>query len=226
MSLAYGIRAITTISNSPGTGGTSIVVATGEGVRFVSGAQSRLYRAYNPSTGATEIMLGTNRATDTFTVTRNWDGGGAQNIVPGAWIFEDLNDLGPDTDLTYDSAFFAAVGGGTWTLPLGAANVERLSWQRTGYKLDYEAHVINTTIVGTVSELNVLMPFAAAAGVAPVSGAAQRGLAYVFEAGTFVQCIWYTNAGDDRVRVQKTNAANFTGTANLNLRLQALVELT
>lgn len=225
MSLNYATRAIAQITNTPGSAGTSFVVNTGDGVRFQSGAQSRRMRAYNVTTGACEHVDCSNRTTDTFTVARNADGAGAQNIVPGAWVLEDIDDLGPDHDLAYDAGFFANTGGGTWGVD--SADRERHSWQRTGYKLCYEFHGVTMSITGTVTELQILIPIASVAGGSPVTGAAQRGLCFAFEAGVFTQCHWYTNAGDDRVRVLKANGANFAaGSNNMNLRLQALIELT
>lgn len=226
MSLNYATRAIAQITNTPGAAGTSFVVNTGDGARFQSGGQERRMRAYNVTTGACEHVTCSNRVTDTFTVARNADGAGAQNIAPGAWVLEDIDDLGPDHDLAYDGSFFTAVGGGTWGVD--SADRERHSWQRRGYKLDYEFHGITMTIAGTVSELGLLIPFAPTGGGAPVTGAAQRGLCYGYEAGTYTAMIWYTNAGDDRIRVLKASGANFAAGVNtFTLRLQAFgVELT
>lgn len=228
MSFSYSSRAWTTISNNAGTG-TSIIIPSGSlgSDRFVDGAQerrARMSKAADP--GVVEFVTITNRATATLTVIRNVDSGTLQTITAAdGWIIEDWDDMGPDHDLAYDSSFFVAVGGGTWGVD--SADRERHSWHRIGYTLYYELHIVTSSITGTVSEIGALIPIASCGGASPVTGAAQRGLCYGYEAGVFTQMIWYTNAGDDRVRVLKSNGANFAaGANNMNLRLGASIELT
>lgn len=170
MSIDYGARAVATISNAPGTVGTSFVATTGQGARFFNGAQQRRMRAYDTATGLAEMVDCTNRATDTFTVSRNADGAGAQNITASGWVLEDLEGLGPMYPLPYDAGFWLPQGGGTW-LPANPAGILRHAAHREGFMLDYEV-VATAILAGTVNSIRVLLP--TVNNLAP-SGAKARG---------------------------------------------------
>jgi len=222
MSISYGVRSIALITNTPGTGGTSFVVSTGSGARFFSGAQDKRYRAYEIATGVTEMVQCSNRSTDTFTVARNADGAGAQNIAPNLWVLEDLDDLGPYTNLTYDAGFWLPQGGGTW-LPANPAGILRHAAHRVGYQLFYEV-VATATVAGTVNSIRVVLP--TVDNLAP-GGAKARGggwPAVIFEAGVGKPSYVFWSAASTYVEVFKQDGTAIAA-GTVVLSFQAIVEV-
>jgi hypothetical protein len=161
MSLNYATRAIAQVTGAPtpATSGTSFSVSSGQGARFVSGTQERRGRLYEVDSGLVEIVTITNRSTDTFTVTRNADAGGAQTITASGWVLEDIDDLGPSHVLAYDAGFFSAAGGGSITVAAG--DVSDHAWTRVGYTVWYRIKLITITVTGTVNSIGILFPTAA-----------------------------------------------------------------
>lgn len=83
---AYG-----TLSNSPGTAGTSFVLQTGQGANFPTGTFSCTCWPVNqlPLSSNSEIVRGTVSG-DTLTVTRQQEGTGAINVVAGYQIAQTI----------------------------------------------------------------------------------------------------------------------------------------
>ncbi len=86
--LLMGARAITTVANSPGTGGATITMAAGMGARFLNRTAPfplRVYGPYpaEPETAGFEIVTVTSYSADSFAVDRAQSGTVARNIVAG-----------------------------------------------------------------------------------------------------------------------------------------------
>ena len=212
MSLNYATRAIAQITNAPGTAGTSFVVSTGQGARFVSGAQERRCRIYNASTGAVEEGTITNRSTDTFTVTRNADAGGALDVTASGWVIEDIDDLGPWIALAYDASFFASAGGGTFGVD--SADVIGHAWRRVGYTVNYRCRIAAFSITGTVTELRVLFPVAAMPA-GPKYAEGSYPIVIFDNSGTVATLGFaYWAAGDPYITIKKFDSSAFAVSTN------------
>lgn len=217
MSLVYGVRALAQITNAPGTTGLSIVVSTGQGARFFNGAQTRTMRVYDTATGQTELVTCSNRSTDTFTVARNADAGGALNVTASGWILEDVDDMGPMYVIPYNAGFWLPQGGGTW-LPADPAGVLRHAAKRVGELLLYEV-VATATVVGTVNSIRVVLP---TANNLAASGAKARGGAWPclsFEGSTVKPAYVLWLAASTYVEVFKQDGTAFAaGTVAINFQ--------
>jgi hypothetical protein len=160
MSLNYAGRAWAIITNAAGAAGTSLVLTTGHGARFQDGVQTttaRISKLDDP--GSVEWVTITNRGTDTITVTRNSDGGGALTVTAGAYALDVVDDLGPWHSLAFDAGFFVPSGGGSLTIVAG--NVISHAWRRVGFTVNYRLKLKNFSVVGIVSSIAVLFPTAA-----------------------------------------------------------------
>lgn len=72
---------------SPAASGTSLVVAAGEGARFISGRPAIIKPASTLATPANaEVVLITNISTDTLTITRAQEGSSARTVLVGDQI--------------------------------------------------------------------------------------------------------------------------------------------
>lgn len=224
MSLHYATRAIGQITNAAGTSGTSLVVATGQGARFLSGAQERRARLYSVNNGAVEHVTITNLSSDTFTVTRNADAGGAQDITASGWVLEDIDDLGPWHAVAFDSSFFAAVGGGTWGVASGDMLQHR--WRRLAYGIEYEVSVTTSSITGTVTALQILVPTAAAPSASGFSGAHP---CVIFDNNLSVGVLgfYYILNGTNIIEIKKADGAAFTASTNQTaVAIQAVIGIS
>jgi len=210
MSLNYAGRSWALITNLPGSAGTSVVVTTGHGARFPSGAQNTMARISKiDDPGIVEWVLITNLTTDTFTVTRNADGGGAINLSATGYALDIVSDLAPWIDLAYDAGFFAAVGGGSITVASG--DVADHAWTRVGFTVKYRLRLETISVSGTVSEITVLFPTAALPAGAHHKQGPQPVM--IFETA-WVLGFAYWEAAADRVRILKADGTNFAAAAN------------
>jgi hypothetical protein len=89
---AHANFAYSTLTNAPGTAGTSFTVQTGDGAKFpaaVTGGASFNATVWpanaQPLSTTAEIVTVTNVSTDTFTVTRTQEGSTNQNISTTGW---------------------------------------------------------------------------------------------------------------------------------------------
>lgn len=92
--MRFANLALGVLTNSPGTSGTSVILSSGEGLRFLDPAVAGQYFAtLGPSTeqlhlGNAEIVLVTAKSGDTLTVTRAQRGTTAKNVSSGFICFQ------------------------------------------------------------------------------------------------------------------------------------------
>lgn len=216
MSIDYAVRAIAQVTGapSPATSGTSLGVSTGQGARFptVTAPELRRARLYKVSDGTVEIITYVHSAaSDTFTITRNVDSAGAATVANTGWVLEDIDDLGGWHAVAYDSGFFAAVGGGTWTVDSGDVLTQR--WRRIGFTIEYEVAIATSSISGTVSSLKILLPTAAASAVASRSGPHP---CIIFDNSGTVAVLGYVSilSATNEFLIFKADGTNFTASTN------------
>lgn len=79
------------VAPSPATSGTSLTLSAGQGARFRSGTQNSMAIVYQLSDpGVNECIVITDRTGDVFTITRNFDGRGAQSITASGWALHEI----------------------------------------------------------------------------------------------------------------------------------------
>jgi hypothetical protein len=214
MSLNYAGRSWALITNLPGSAGTSIVVTTGHGARFPSGAQSTMGRISKiDDPGIVEWVNITNRTTDTFTVTRNADGGGSINLAATGYALDIVEDLGPWINIAFDAVFFAAVGGGSLTVASGDRVNQR--WKRVGSTILYRMRVKTATTAGAVSNISILFPSAALPSGALSEDGPYPVMITENNGTTWILGFAFWAAGADRISIFKADGTNFAAVTDL-----------
>jgi hypothetical protein len=190
MPIDYDVVSWALVTNTAGTGGTSLVVTTGHGARFANGAQytkAVVYQLADP--GVNERIAITNRSTDTFTIVRNIDGRGAQNLTASGWALRIDHDL---VAVGVGTGQFAVYNTSAALTPMFVPAGLPANYWRAGDVLRHRAFYIFTNATGAPHVFNLTYYIGVAGSgipIATIGFTVPAGVAWNIDFDLMIQCV-------------------------------------